>query len=243
MAILLFTDFGSADLYAGQVELVLDRYAQGTRVINLCNVAPSFNVRAGAHLLAALGTQVTRGHVVLAVVDPGVGTARKPVVLRADGRWFVGPDNGLLSVVAARSTTRQLWHIVPPPEGISHTFHGRDVFAPAAGAIATDDFPNERVESAERLEVTLPADDLAEIIYVDHYGNAMTGLRAAGLEREGVLSVHGHRIPYARTYGETAAGALFWYENSIGLVEIAAHGTSAAGKLELRIGTPVAWRA
>jgi hypothetical protein len=243
MAILLFTDFGAADVYVGQVELMLDRYATGARVIHLCNEAPAFNVRASAHLLAALAAQVTRGHVVIAVVDPGVGTERKPVVLRADGRWFVGPDNGLLSVVAARSSTRQLWHILPPPGGVSHTFHGRDVFAPTAGAIASDDFPNERVEAAERLEVTLPADDLAEVIYVDHYGNVMTGLRAAGLAREGVLTVHGHRIAYARTYAETPEGATFWYENSVGLVEIARHGASAAQALELRVGTPVAWRA
>lgn len=243
MAILLFTDFGAADLYVGQVELVLDRYATGTPVIHLCNEAPAFNVRASAHLLAALGTQVTRGHVVIAVVDPGVGTDRKPVVVRADGKWFVGPDNGLLSVVWSRATTRQVWHILPPPEGISHTFHGRDVFAPAAGAIASDDFPNERVEAAEKLEVMLPADDIAEIVYVDHYGNAMTGLRAAGLAREGVLAVNGHRVPYARTYGETPHGTTFWYENSIGLVEIATHGASAAAALELRVGTPVAWRA
>jgi hypothetical protein len=243
MAILLFTDFGAADLYVGQVELVLDRYAQGTRVIHLCNEAPEFNVRASAHLLAALSTRVTRGDVVIAVVDPGVGMERKSVVVRADGKWFVGPDNGLLSVLCARSTTRQLWQILPPPDGISQTFHGRDVFAPAAGAIATDDFPNERVQGAEKLEVMLPSDDLAEIIYVDHYGNAMTGLRAAGLPTEGVLSVNGHRVSYARTYGETPPGATFWYENSIGLVEVAKHGASAAQALELRIGTPVVWRA
>jgi hypothetical protein len=243
MAILLFTDFGAADVYVGQVELVLDRYAHGTRVIHLCNEVPAFNVRAGAHLLAALAARVTRGDVVIAVVDPGVGTERKPVVARLDGKWFVGPDNGLLSVVWARSTTRQAWHILPPPEGVSHTFHGRDVFAPAAGAIATDDFPNERVENAEKLEVMLPAEDLAEIVYVDHYGNAMTGLRAHGLPHEGVLSVNGHRISYARTYGETQPGTTFWYENSIGLVEIARHGASAVQALELRVGTPVAWRA
>ncbi|MGE5027496.1 MAG: S-adenosyl-l-methionine hydroxide adenosyltransferase family protein [Betaproteobacteria bacterium] len=101
--ILLFTDFGSADLYTGQVKAVLAQRAPGVPVIDLLNDAPDFNVRASAHLLAALAPQFPPGSVFLAVVDPGVGSARGAVVVEADGRWFVGPDNGLMSVVAARA--------------------------------------------------------------------------------------------------------------------------------------------
>jgi S-adenosylmethionine hydrolase len=241
MAIILFSDFGAHDLYVGQVHVVLDRYAPGVRVIDLMHDAPSLNVRASAHLLAALVRQVPRGHVFMAVVDPGVGTERKAAVMRADGRTFVGPDNGLLSVVAARSTTRQYWQIVSHPPDISASFHGRDLFAPMAAAVVTDDFPNERVKAVPDLAVTLPGDDLAEIIYVDHYGNAMTGLRAEGLSVARKLRVKETEVGPARVFGDVPIGEAFWYANSLGLVEIAVNGASAREALGLATGHAVEW--
>jgi len=104
MAIVLYSDFGSSDLYVGQVEAVLDRYAPGVRVIHLLHDAPSFGIEASAHLLAALSQKIAKGHVFMGVVDPGVGSDRGAIVVCADGRWFVGPDNGLFSVIAARAT-------------------------------------------------------------------------------------------------------------------------------------------
>ncbi|MCX7892589.1 MAG: SAM-dependent chlorinase/fluorinase [Burkholderiales bacterium] len=239
MAIVLFTDFGAADLYVGQVHVVLDRYAPGVRVIDLMHDAPAGDVRAAAHLLAALTRQVPRGHVLMAVVDPGVGTDRGAVVMRADGRTFVGPDNGLLSVVAARATTKQLWQIVTHPPDISASFHGRDLFAPMAAAVATDDFPNERVKPVAALAVAFPADDLAEVIYVDHFGNAMTGIRAGSLAREQRLRAGRAEVGYARVFGEAPPGGAFWYENSLGLVEIAVNGASAREVLGLAPGQAV----
>jgi hypothetical protein len=241
MAIILFSDFGANDLYAGQVHVVLDRYAPGVRIVDLLHDAPGLNVRASAHLLAALVRQVPRGHVIMAVVDPGVGTGRKAVVMRADGRTFVGPDNGLLSVVAARAVTRQCWHIVSHPPDISVSFHGRDLFAPMAAAVVTDDFPNERVKAVPDLEVKLPGEDLAEIIYVDHYGNAMTGLRADGLPQGRTLRANGEEIGHARVFGEAPPGAPFWYANSLGLVEVAVNGASARDALGFTVGDVVAW--
>ncbi|MCU0897184.1 MAG: SAM-dependent chlorinase/fluorinase [Burkholderiales bacterium] len=241
MAIVLFSDFGANDLYVGQVHVVLDRYAPGVRIVDVLHDAPSLNVRASAHLFAALVRQVPRGHVFMAVVDPGVGTERKAVVMRADGRTFVGPDNGLLSVVAARATTRQFWHIVSHPPDISVSFHGRDLFAPMAAAVATDDFPNERVKPVPDLTVKLPADDLAEIIYVDHYGNAMTGLRADGLPQGRTLRANGAEIGHARVFGDVPVGEAFWYANSLGLVEVALNGASARDALGLAIGQVVEW--
>jgi len=239
MAIILFSDFGAHDLYVGQVHVVLDRYAPGVRVIDLLHDAPSLNVRASAHLLAALVRQVPRGHVFMAVVDPGVGTERKAAVMRADGRTFVGPDNGLLSVVAARSTTRQYWQIVSHPPDISASFHGRDLFAPMAAAVVTDDFPNERVKAVPDLAVTLPGDDLAEIIYIDHYGNAMTGLRGSALPADATIGAGASKVAHARVFDEVPAGTAFWYVNSIGLVEIAANRANAAALLALAIGDAV----
>ena len=101
--IFLYTDFGSADVYIGQVKAVLHAEAPGSPVIDLLNDAPDFDVAANAHLLAALAQRLPPAAVTLAVVDPGVGSPRGAVAVEAAGRWFVGPDNGLLSVVAARA--------------------------------------------------------------------------------------------------------------------------------------------
>jgi len=241
MAIVLFTDFGASDLYAGQVEAVLAREAPGERVVHLLHEAPMFDPRASAHLLAALVSRLPPGHVYLCVVDPGVGSARGAVVMEAGGGWFVGPDNGLLSVVAARAPARRLWRLVLQPPGVSVSFHGRDLFAPIAAAVATGRFPDQRVAAATALDVDLGADDLPEIVYVDHYGNAFTGLRAAGLPTDRRLFARGRVIAHARVFAATAPGAPFWYENSAGLVEIAANGESAAQMLGLAVGDPVRW--
>jgi S-adenosylmethionine hydrolase len=241
VAILLFSDFGAADPYAGQVEAALDACAPGVRVIRLLNDAPAFNARAAAHLLAALVSRSPAGHAVLGVVDPGVGTDRGAVVLRADANWYVGPDNGLFSVVAARATRCEIWRISAVPADASPSFHGRDVFAPVAAAIATGRFPAGSVARAGGLDVNVGAEDLPEIIYVDHYGNAWTGVRAAGIAATQRLQVAGRDVPHARVFGAVPAGAAFWYENSSGLVEIAVNRGSAAHELGLAVGTPVAW--
>src|SRR5262245_548632 len=109
--IFLFTDFGSADLYVGQVKAVLAERAPRVPVIDLLHDVPSVNISAGAHLLAALAVRMPRGSVMMAVVDPGVGGAREAVAVRADGRWVVGPDNGLISVLAARAQRAEVYAI------------------------------------------------------------------------------------------------------------------------------------
>ncbi len=239
MAIVLFTDFGSDDLYVGQVEAVLDRYAPGVRVIHLLHDAPAFNVEASAHLLAAVATKLPKGHVFMGVVDPGVGTERGAIVMRADGRWFVGPDNGLFSVVGARAAARQFWQVTQIPAAAAPSFHGRDLFAPMAAAVAADDFPNSSVRAVSGLQVTLGAADLPEVIYLDHYGNAFTGQRAAGVPTTARVAVAGHEVPHARVFSAVARGEAIWYENSIGLVEISVNQGSAKQVLGLSVGDAV----
>lgn len=238
--IFLFTDFGASDLYVGQVKGVLAEQAPGVPVIDLLHEAPAFNVKASAHLLAALAERLPRGSVVFAVVDPGVGSKRDAVVVRADGSYFVGPDNGLLSVAAARAERRTVWTITWRPRGLARSFHGRDLFAPIAAAIARGDFPEARLKRKLRLAASFGADDLAEVIYVDHYGNAATGLRASSVSRRARLVVNGAWIDHGRVFSEVPQGEMFWYENSLGLVEIAANAASAVAKLGLAIGDPVA---
>jgi S-adenosylmethionine hydrolase len=243
MAIVLFTDFGANDLYAGQVEAVLDAHAPGVRVIHLLHEAPQFNARAAAHLLAALALGLPPDNVIIGVVDPGVGTERWGVIVRADRNTFVGPDNGLFSVAAARATTRMVWRLVRHPPGASPSFHGRDVFAPVAATLATGGFPHDDAAPTADLDVRFAADDLAEVIYIDHYGNAYTGIRARGVSHTARLVANGCTIAHAHVFGDVPPGALFWYENSSGLVEIAANQASAATELALRIGQAIAWSA
>ena len=240
MSIFLLTDFGASDIYVGQVKAVLQQRASNVSVIDLLHDAPAFNVQASAHLLAALSMQVPTGSATLAVVDPGVGGTRNAVALLADGNWFIGPDNGLLSVLAARAKACTYWRITWRPEQLSASFHGRDLFAPVAAAIACGEFPAGKAESGVRLSVDFGGNDLGEIIYIDHYGNAFSGLRAQGIEHGARLEVNRQSIDRAKVFADAAPGAVFWYENSLGLAEIAANSANAAAKLGLRIGQPCA---
>lgn len=236
MSIYLFTDFGSGDLYAGQVKAVLHQYAPRAHVVDLLHDAPAFDVKSSAHLLAALAGRIPAPSVTLAVVDPGVGSARAPIIALADGKWFVGPDNGLLSVVLARAQAARVFPITWRPETASASFHGRDVFAPFAGMLENGDLDAAQLEQKAGLDVSFAGDDLAEVIYIDHYGNAFTGLRAGSVARDARVMAGGCSITYARVFSEVADGEVFWYENSLGLVEIAANSANAANKLGLRVG-------
>lgn len=239
MAIILFTDFGSSDVYVGQVELAILRTAPDARVVHLLHDAPSFGIEPSAHLLAALAGQMPAMATIIAVIDPGVGTARRGVIVKADGRWFIGPDNGLLSVMTARSGAHEVWHLRPPPGDASPTFHGRDVFAPLAAQLDAGEFPAQAVEHSPQLDVQLPAHDLNAIIYFDHYGNAFTGLRGSSVTTSMRVEVAGCPLGHARTFADVPAGTPFWYVNSQGLVEIAVNSGPARDMLRLSLGMPV----
>lgn len=238
--IVLFTDFGADDIYVAQVKArLLETTPPGVTITDLLHSVPHFDPRAGAHLLAALQSHFPLGTVFLAVVDPGVGSSRGAAVMKADERWFVGPDNGLLSVVWARAEHKRTWRISWIPEKLSASFHGRDIFAPIAAHIAGGDLPADRIAVSEGLDVALGAEDLAEIIYIDHYGNALTGLRAGGIQPTAGLQLGDERIGWARVFSDVPVGSACWYENSIGLVEIAINGGCAGAQLKLKVGDPV----
>ena len=244
--ILLFTDFGHDGPYVGQMHTVLARDAPDQRVIDLMHDAPAHDPRAAAYLLAALAPEMPEGAVCVAVVDPGVGTDRPAVVIEADGRRFVGPGNGLLEIVQRRAASARQRRIDWRPERLSASFHGRDLFAPVAAMLARGDLPSGR-DSAEgwrdaedRPGADWP-DDLAEIIYRDRFGNAMTGLRAELCGPDTAFQLSGQTIRRARVFGEAPADEAFWYENSSGLVEIALRGGSAAALLGIGPGDPVAF--
>ena len=236
----LFTDFGLHGPYVGQMKAVLFREAPGVPVVDLFADAPAFSPRPAAYLLSAYVEEFLPGTVFLAVVDPGVGTAeREPVMVEADGRWFVGPGNGLFEVVARRAANAQAWTIDWRPERLSASFHGRDLFAPVAARLARGETVPGTPRGAREPRFADWPEELAEIVYCDHYGNAMTGMRAASLAGDAVLEVAGRRVVRARTFGEVAVGEALWYENANGVAEIAVNRGRADADLGIGPGTPV----
>ena len=237
--IVLFTDFGPAGPYVGQMRAVLARDAPDVPVIELMSDAPLCNPRAAAYFLAVLAGEFQAGSIFLAVVDPGVGGDRAAIALEADGRWFVVPDNGLLALVARRIADARCWRIDWRPKVLSGSFHGRDLFAPIVARLAHgENPPGESLYGSEIAGGAWP-DDLAEIIYLDHFDNAMTGMRAATLAADVRLAVGRRELVRARTFSNVPQGAAFWYENANGLAEVAVNGGRADHELGLSIGSDV----
>ena len=160
-------------------------------------------------------------------------------VVEADGRSYVGPDNGLFEIVARRADHVRTWGILPGPAAISASFHGRDLFAPVAGQLACGDRSVGRLRPGGIRRRPEWPDDLAEIAYIDRFGNAMTGLRAALLPARARLAAAGRVLTRRRTFSDVPAGEVFWYENSNGLAEIAVNSGRADAALGLVVGTPV----
>ena len=213
--------------------------APGEPVVDLLNDACDYDVEGAAHLLAATAPHFPAGTVFLAVVDPGVGTGRGAIVVDADGRRYVGPDNGLLSVVYQRARTRRCDAITWKPSQLSSSFHGRDLFAPVAARLAAGVLLPEWHRTRPQPEVLLDPGPLARVIYVDHFGNCITGIPARGVDRAARVRAGGREFAFAPVFGEAPAGEPFWYENSAGLVEIAVYRDSAARTLGLAVGQAI----
>ena len=237
--IVLFTDFGLAGPYTGQMKAVLRERAPQAEVIDLFADAPVGNPRAAAYLLAAYAAWFPPGTIFLCVVDPGVGGARAPLAVEADRRWYVGPENGLFELVLRRAQHAQCHEIVWRPSSLSASFHGRDLFAPVAAMLAQGERPGMQARTAQRF-ADWP-DDLAEVVYIDHYGNALTGLRASAVDSKASLVIPSKmRVAHAATFSAVPEGSAFWYENSNGLVEIAVNRGRANEALGLAVGSAVA---
>ena len=237
--IALFTDFGLEGPYTGQMAAVLQQTAPAVPVVSLFADLPAGQPKPAAYLLAAYAAWFSIGTVFVCVVDPGVGSARGALIVEADGRHFVGPDNGLFELVLRRAGSRRVWQITWQPPALSASFHGRDLFAPIAARLARGEAPDSLGQRAAATPQPDWPDDLAEIVYVDRYGNAMTGLRGDGLAPAARLAVGGRMLARAGTFSAVPQGAAFWYVNSNGLAEIAVNQGRADRELGLAIGASV----
>jgi len=189
-------------------------------------------------LLASLIHQIPIGSIIFCVVDPGVGADKdKPTAMKIDGRWFVGPDNGLFDIVAKHAKEILAWHITWNPVRLSNSFHGRDLYAPVCAMLENkEQIPGDRVGWTDKHQ--WPG-DLYEVIYIDHFGNCMTGIRAETLNTQAVFKINEQEIHNAKTFSNVSTGQSFWYENSNGLVEIAVNLGSANKILNITIGHPI----
>lgn len=242
--ITLLTDFGTRDCYLGEVRGVLvSRVPEVTLVDITHDIAPG-DVAGAAYVLSRTWQRFPAGTVHLIVVDPGVGGTRNALGVLAGGHAFVGPDNGVLTPILARDDCRTA--TLPIPGSAAPTFHGRDVFAPAAAALAggTDlTVLGPEVRPAVRLpDVPLsigPDRSAGEVIYIDRFGNLITNLPGEASTGR-VVSVEGRPVgPLRRTFADVEPGDAVAYVGSGGTVEIAVRDRSAAGDLGARIGTPV----
>ncbi|MBL6945430.1 MAG: SAM-dependent chlorinase/fluorinase [Rhodospirillales bacterium] len=238
--IVLFTDFGVSGPYMGQMKAVLHRLAPGVDVVELFADAPAHDPKGSAYLLSAYAGEFPQGTVFLCVVDPGVGSNRAAGILGADGKWFVGPDNGIFAILARRTENVGPWmELTDIPQTASPTFHGRDVFAPAAAWLATGKPPPCVEKPLEDILRPDWPDDLAQVVYIDGFGNAMTGIRASTVAPQAVVEIAGVAIQRARTFSDVGEGVAFWYENSNGLLEIAVNCGRADEKPGVHIGAEV----
>jgi S-adenosylmethionine hydrolase len=237
--IALITDFGSGGPYIGQMMLRLADLAPGVGVVDLVSDLPPFRPDLAAYLLPALVRDVPEGTLFLCVVDPGVGGERAAIASEADGRWYVGPDNGLFVPVIRRATRSRTLRVNWRPGWLSESFHGRDLFCPIAAMLARGVTPDAEPVSSEVLVGNDWPVNCHKVIYRDRYGNLMTGLGASAVSPESRLIAAGRDIGYARTFCEVAPGEAFWYVNSLGLVEIAVNQGRADGLLGLAAGDAI----
>ncbi|MDP7119509.1 MAG: SAM-dependent chlorinase/fluorinase [Arenicellales bacterium] len=242
LPIVLFTDFGRDDIYVGQLHARAQIEQPGCCVIDLFHCARPFDPACAGTLLAALLPHTPPASVLLAIVDPGVGSERLGLALKLGERWLVGPDNGLFSCALSWTDERpQYWTIRAGTAPVATTFHGRDVFLPAVVALTVGDTDGlltlaDASVSLTHSLVAQCAEQDRRVVHIDHYGNVITGVRGAVLDRAGEFSVAGRTLCFAPYFDAVPPGQCFWHVNSIGLVEFSANRASAAELLGLVCG-------
>jgi S-adenosylmethionine hydrolase len=238
--ITLTTDFGTVDGYVGELKGVLLSGVPDAELVDITHDIPPQDVERARLTVARIWRRFPTGSIHLVVVDPGVGSTRAAIAVASDGQFLVGPDNGVLSPALLAPGARVV--ALKIPFGASTTFHGRDVFAPAAAALARGDPIDSlgaEVDSPIILRTPEPIRRLdgaleGEVIIVDHFGNAVTNLISL---RGGVIEVGPTMVPVRRTYADARIGEPVAVVGSTGFIEIAIRDGDAARTLQLSRGT------
>jgi S-adenosylmethionine hydrolase len=240
--ITLLTDFGTADGYVAEMKGVLFTAAPGAQVVDLSHDVPAHDVDAARLAVARYWRRFPAGTIHVVVVDPGVGSERQAIAVLSEGRFLVGPDNGVLSPALLIPGARIV--ALDVPGDAAPTFHGRDVFAPAAAALARGapiDSLGTSIEDAvirRTPEVVREADGWlrGEVIAIDRFGNAVTNLLAV---HGGAVRVGEREVSLRRTYADVAPGEPVALVGSSGLIEIAVRDGRAADAMGLHRGSVV----
>lgn len=254
MLITLTTDFGTSDYFVGAMKGVILTIAPKARIVDITHQITPFEVNEAAFTINEASRWFPKGTIHVVVVDPGVGSARRPILVEAAGQRFIGPDNGVFTMIY-ESGPHKVREISNPKlmlKTVSRTFHGRDVFAPAAAHLAAGVAAarfGKLIRDYVRSETVKPAlvkkqRWLGSVLKVDHFGNLITNF---DLREFGALRTHAFEIlagpqiirRLALTYAESGIGELVAIEGSSGFLEISANQESAAAKLGCGAGAPV----
>lgn len=251
--ITLLTDFGQSDSYVGTMKGVILGICPEAALVDLSHEIRPQAVRQAAYLLSTAAPYFPPGTVHLAVVDPGVGGARRPIAVQTERATYVAPDNGLLSLALAADPARLAVHLSESryhlPQ-ISATFHGRDIFAPAAAHLASGVDPYqmgdaialpELVQLAAREPVRqLDGSWLGEVLHVDHFGNLVTSFQGSEIGARWSVGLAEELIAdLDHTFSDAEPGELVAFVGSSGYLEIAEREGSAAARLGVGVGAPV----
>jgi S-adenosylmethionine hydrolase len=256
--ITLLTDFGAIDYFVSSMKGVTLSLNPNARIVDITHEIPSQDVESGAFTLLATYGSFPAGTIHVAVVDPGVGSSRRAIMVQAGGQFFVGPDNGIFSYICDRQPDHRVFHLTKEEyfrNPVSATFHGRDIFAPVAAALSlgvnTKELGRE-IKNPVRLQPLAPGKFengklKARIIHVDRFGNCITNVTQDGLlaemtEAGAQFMVNGTTIRSFKQFFAEETGnkdKLFAIWGSAGFLEIAAMNRSAAQILKARRGQEV----
>lgn len=251
MIIALLTDFGTQDYFVAAMKGVILSINKKTDIIDITHEIPPQDIRSASFILQSCYEDFPANTIFTAVVDPGVGSARRAILVETARYFFIAPDNGLLSFVFDETENFKIFEISNEKffrRRVSQTFHGRDIFAPCAAHLSSgikpSDFGNEINDP-----VILPKQNPrriakntieAEIIFIDRFGNLITNLKAEDLPHKFYLEVNNRKIEKLRDFfAEADAGELFMIVGSAGYLEIAVFQASAKKLLNSRIGQKI----
>ena len=257
--ITLLTDFGLRDPYVGAMKGVILSICPDANIVDISHEIRKFDIRQGAYVLAASAPFFPKGTIHVGVVDPGVGTSRKAIIIETKKSFYIGPDNGLLTLAALREGVKKVVQITNSKymlPRVSRTFHGRDIFAPAAAYLANG-VPIENfgplLEEYEILSFSKPhvrKDQIeGEIIYVDGFGNIVTNIYSEILEKVGISEEDkikvllndklGKVLKICKAYNEVKKGEFLAIIGSGNFLEISINQGNAAKKLNVKEGTKI----
>ena len=241
--ITLLTDFGTVDYFVGAVKGAILSVNPGAVIVDITHEIPPQDIETGAFTLLAAYQTFPAGTIHVAVVDPGVGSERRPLIVSANEQFFVGPDNGLFSYIYDREPSHRTFHVTTDRffrPSVSSTFHGRDIFAPVAAALSNGVAPEELGRLIDD-EVRLPSLEMPlRIIHIDRFGNCITNITRD--LPPGEIVVKGKTISEIRQfYGEGDDQSLFAIWGSAGFLEISVNGGSAAKVLGAARGDEISF--